>query len=93
MARALELEPAAAPATILESEGTGRERRERGFHSSGSGLRKRRGTGSAPSSHGCGHWSSWGARLRQGERRPPVGAGGGGYRGAYLERNWLEMGW
>jgi len=71
----------------------GRERRMSGFSFGDSGHEKRRGKRSAPSSHGCGHWSSWGARLRQGERRPPVGAGGGGYRGAYLKRNWLEMGW
>jgi len=31
MAGVLELEPVAVPATVLESEGTGRERRARGF--------------------------------------------------------------
>ena len=32
VARLLELEPAAPPATVLESESMGRERRVRGFH-------------------------------------------------------------
>ena len=51
MAGVLELEPAAAPATVLESEGTGRERRARGFYFGDSGHGKRR---SAPAA-----WQPW----------------------------------
>ena len=41
----LELEPAAAPATVLESEGTGRERRARGFYFGDSGHGSKVGSG------------------------------------------------
>ena len=51
MAGLLQLEPAAAPATVLESEGTGRERRARGFYFGDSGHGKQR---SAPAA-----WQSW----------------------------------
>ena len=51
MAGVLELEPAAVPATVLESEGTGRERRARGFYFGDSGHGKRR---SAPAA-----WQPW----------------------------------
>ena len=42
MAELLELKPASAPATILESEGMGRERRVRGFYFGDSEHGKRR---------------------------------------------------
>jgi len=45
MAGVLELEPAAAPATVLESEGTGRERRARGFYFGDSGHGTKVGSG------------------------------------------------
>ena len=48
MAELLELKPAAAPATVLESEDTGRERRARGFDIGASRrglLRKKEGHG------------------------------------------------
>jgi len=67
MARALELEPAAAPATILKTESTVRERRERGFDLGASErgllLNKECATGG----HGWRPASSWGALLGQRE--------------------------
>ena len=51
MAGVPELEPAAAPATVLESEGTGREGRVRGFYFGDSGHGKQR---SAPAA-----WQPW----------------------------------
>jgi len=77
--------------TVFKSEGMGRERKVRGFHSCDSGKGKASGRGSAPSSHGCGHGSSWGAWLRQGEGGVRAGAGGGGYRGAHRGRNRTKM--
>ena len=47
MSGVLELEPAAASATVLESEGMGRERRVRGFHFGDFGHRKWRSTTAA----------------------------------------------
>ena len=47
MSGVLELELAAAPATVLESEGMGREMRVRGFHFGDFGHRKRRSTTAA----------------------------------------------
>ena len=77
--------------TVFKSEGMGRERKVRGFHSYDSGKGKASGRGSAPSSHGCGHGSSWGAWLRQGEGGVQAGSGGGGYQGVYRERNRTKM--
>ena len=47
MSGVLELEPVAAPATVLKSEGMGRERWVRGFHFGDFGHRKRRSTTAA----------------------------------------------
>ena len=77
--------------TVFKSDGMGRERKVRGFHSYDSGKGKASGRGSAPSSHGCGHGSSWGAWLRQGEGGARAGAGGGGYQGAHRGRNRTKM--
>ena len=43
--------------------------------------------------HCCGHGSSWGALLEQGEGRARLGACLGGYEGAHLERNRIKMAW
>ena len=65
MAGLLELKPAAAPATVLESESTGRERRMRGFRSGDSGHERGAGRWSATGGHGCCPGSSLGALLGQ----------------------------
>ena len=77
--------------TVFKSEGMGRERKVRGFHSYDSGKGKASGRGSAPSSHGHGHVSSWGALLERGGGRARLGTCTGGYGGAHRGRNWTEM--
>ena len=77
----------ALPASVQESEGMGRERRARGFHSGDSEHGRRGGRWSASGGHCCCPGSSWGALLKQGEGRARLGACIGGYGGAHLERN------
>ena len=83
----------ALSAFVRESEGTGRERGMRGFSFGDSEHEKRRGKGSAPSSHGYGSGSSWGALLRKGRRRSRLGEGRGGCGGAHRRRNRAKMAW
>ena len=64
MAELLELKPASGPATVLESEGTGRERRVRGFHFGDSEHGKRRLGTAAEVAMATASRSSWGALLR-----------------------------
>jgi len=87
----LEFEPAAAPATILESESTGRERRARGFYFGDSGHGKQRLAMAAAAAMAMASRSSWGALLGQREGLPRVGAGKGRCGGAHLERNRTKM--
>ena len=64
MAEPLELKPAAAPATVLESEDTGRERWVRGFYLGDSWHGRRGLATAAAAAMATATWSSWGARLR-----------------------------
>ena len=48
--------------TVSKSEGTGRERKMRGFHFGDSGHGRRAGRRPAMDGHGGGSGSSWGAR-------------------------------
>jgi len=74
MSGVLELEPAAAPASVLESEGMGRERRVRGFHFGDFGHRKRRSTTAAVAAIAAAPRARRG-QLAGGGCRPWVGAG------------------
>ena len=74
MSVAFELEPAAAPATILKSEGMGRERRVRRFHFGDFGHRKRRSTTAAVVAIAAAPRARRG-QLAGGGGRPWVGAG------------------
>ena len=65
MAGLLELEPAAAPATVLESESTGRERRARGFYFGKSGHGRWRWAMAAAAAMVMATRSSWRAQHRQ----------------------------
>jgi len=60
--------------TASKSEGTGRERKMRGFRSGDSGHGRRAGRRPAMDGHGGGSGRSWGACWRKGEGRPWVGA-------------------
>ena len=64
MAEPLELKPAAAPAIVLESEDTGRERWVRGFYLGDSGHGRWGLATAAAAAMATATWSSWGARLR-----------------------------
>ena len=83
----------ALPATVPEAEGMRGERREKGSRLGDSEHERARGRGSAPSSHGYGSGSSWGALLRQGRRRSRLGEGRGGCGGAHRRRNRAKMAW
>jgi hypothetical protein len=83
----------ALPATVPEAEGMGEERREKGSRLGDSRHGRASGRGSAPSSHGYGSGSSWGALLRQGRRRSRLGEGRGGCGGAHRRRNRAKMAW
>ena len=82
MSGVLELEPAAAPASVLESEGMGRERRVRGFHFGDFGHRKRRSTTAAAPRARRGEL----AGSREGAGRG-LGLVGEGHGGAHRRRN------
>ena len=88
MSGVLELEPAAAPATILKSEGMGRERRVRGFHFGDFGHRKRRSTTAAVAAIAAAPRARRGelAGSREGAGRG-LGLVGEGHGGAHRRRN------
>ena len=88
MSGVLELEPAAAPASVLESEGMGRERRVRGFHFGEFGHRKRRSTTAAVAAIAAAPRARRGelAGSREGAGRG-LGLVGQGHGGAHCRRN------
>ena len=88
-----ELHRNGAPGHVPEAKGMRGERREKGSRLGDSGHGRARGRGSAPSSHGYGSGSSWGALLRQGRRRSRLGEGRGGCGGAHRRRNRAKMAW
>jgi len=93
MAEWLELGPAAAPATVLGSESTGRERRARGFYFGKPGHGRWRWATVAAAAMVMATGSSWRACWQHGEGKVWLGKGRGECRGAHLQRNWVMMAW